>query len=115
MYLSVDLFEHNDEFHLNKEFDAVYGSNLGGATVNCTAHTPNTLFCEIQHTEKPDWHFSTTNEFYNIGNVVTTRVPYKDDLTVKKYYERLIKEGDVGNRPEERRVFRQEGNYTINM
>ena len=46
-------------------------------------------------------------EFYNIGSVVTTRVPYKDDLTAKKYYERLVKAGGVGDQPYKRQVTEQ--------
>lgn len=95
----MDLFERNEVFRLNEAFDGVYGSNLGPATANCTALRPNTLLCEVQHSEIPDWHMSNRIEFFNIGSVVTTHVPYKDDLTAKKYYERLVKAGGVGDQP----------------
>ena len=52
----------------------------------------------------PDWHMSNRIEFFNIGSVVTTHVPYKDDLTAKKYYERLVKAGGVGDQPYKRQV-----------
>ena len=98
----MEVYERNDEFRLNQQFSGVYGSNLGGATINCTSLRPNALFYTVQHTERPDWHFSTTIEFFNIGTIVTTHVPYKDDLSVKKYYERLTKAGTVSNQPEKR-------------
>ena len=85
----MNLFENNLKFYLNKSYKTVYGNQLGSAIGNCTALKINVIHCEAQHTEKPNWHMSTTTEFYNIGNVQITHLPYKDDLTVKKYYERL--------------------------
>ena len=102
----MDLYERNEEFRLNEPFEGVYGSNLGRGTGNCTALRPNALFCEVQHTERADWHFSTTTEFYNLGVIGTSHVPYKGDLTVKKYYERLIKLDGAETQPEKR--YRQE-------
>ena len=77
-------------------------SKTGNSTLR-----PNTLLCEVQHSEIPDWHMSNRIEFFNIGSVVTTHVPYKDNLTAKKYYERLVKAGGVGDQPYKRQVTEQ--------
>ena len=96
-FLSVNLFENDLKLYLNKPHKAVYGNQLGGAIGNCTALQTNYLHCEAQHTEKPDWHLSTTIEFYNIGNIQIIHLPYMDNLTVKKYYGN-------GIQPEKRQV-----------
>ena len=85
----MNLFENNLKFYLNKSYKTVYGNHLGSAIGNCTALQTNVIHCEAKHMEKPNWHMSTTTEFYNIGNIQITHLPYKDNLTVKKYYERM--------------------------
>ena len=82
------MFENNLKLYLNKPHKAVYGNQLGSAIGNCTALQTNYLYCEAQHTQKPDWHMYVTIKFYNIGNVQITHLPYMDNLTVKKYYLR---------------------------
>ena len=100
---------------MNEPFEGVYGSNLGRAIGNCTALRPNALFCQVQHTERPDWHFSTTTEFYNLGVIGTSHVPYEGDLTVKKYYERLIKSDGAEAQPEKRYGRTVEKNHGKNI
>ena len=85
----MNLFENNLKFYLNKSYKTVYGNQLGSAIGNCTTLQTNVIHCEAKHMEKLDWRMSMTTEFYNIGNIQITHLPYRDDLTVKKYYERL--------------------------
>ena len=99
----MDLLERKLKFHLNKEFEAPWGTNLGQSIRNCTASQTNSLRCEVQHTEKPDWRMWTVTEFYNIGCIQISHLPFKDDLTVKKYYERLTKAGKQTSNQLERR------------
>ena len=104
-FLSVNLYEKKLKFYLNKPFKGVYGNKLGSSIGNCTILQTNSIYCEAQHTEKPDWLMSTTTEFYNIGIIQINNLPYKDDLTVKKYYERLRAEGEgIRSQTEKRQV-----------
>ena len=83
----------------------VYGNELGSATSYCTTLTMNVIQCEAQHLEKHDWQMTTTIEFYNIGNIHISHLPYLDDLTVKKYYEHLsTKAMDTRSQQEKRQV-----------
>ena len=104
-FLSVNLFENNLKFYLNKSYKTVYGHQLGRAIGNCTTLKMNVIQCEAKHMEKLDWQMSTTTEFYTIGNIQITHLPYKDDLTVKKYYKRLsTKAVDTRSQQEKRQV-----------
>ena len=83
----------------------MYGNQLGSAMGNCTELKPNVIQCEAEHMEKVNWQMSTTTEFYNVGNIQITHLPYKDDLTVRKYYERLnTKAVDTRSQQQKRQV-----------
>ena len=71
----MELYEHDLEFHLNKKFTSVWGSNLGASVGNCTATRKNALRCDGQHAEKSSWHMWTVSEFYRLGCIQTTHLP----------------------------------------
>ena len=59
----------------------------------------NTIQCEDRHLTEPEWRMTTAFDFYHLGVIRTHQLPYKNNLVVKKYYERLFDPEDVEMQP----------------
>ena len=60
---------------------------------------PNTIQCEDEHVTESQWRMTTTFDFYHLGIIRTHQLPYKSNLVVKKYYERLLNPKNVEMKP----------------
>ena len=82
--------ERKWKFKLGEEFATTFGKDLGDSVQTCDMIRLNAMRCEEQHEQHLSWRVITTFEFHNLGLIRTQELPYKDDLVVKKFYQRLL-------------------------
>ena len=95
----VEFVEREWKFHLGKEFTTTFGRNLGNSDQTCKMLRPNALRCEERHSEHRHWHVFTTFEFYHLGILRIHELPYKENMIVTKFYERLLSLDDIETKP----------------
>ena len=82
--------ERKWKFKLGEEFGTTFGKDLGDSVQTCDMIRLNAMRCEEQHEKHLSWRVITTFEFHHLGLIRTQELPYKDDLVVKKFYQRLL-------------------------
>lgn len=95
----LEIVEREWKFRLKSHFTTVYGRDNGKSNKTCLMTRPNTIQCEDRHITESDWRMTTTFDFYHLGIIRTHQLPYKNNLLVKKYYERLFNSEDVEMQP----------------
>ena len=96
---AVEILEREWKFRLNSHFTTIYGNDNGRSNKTCTMTRPNTIQCEDQHLTESEWRMTTIFDFYHLGIIRTHLLPYKNNLVVKKYYERLFSTKDTKSDP----------------
>ena len=96
---TVEFVEREWKFHLGTEFTTTFGRNLGRSNQTCKMLRPNALRCEERHSEHRHWHVFTTFEFYELGILRIHELPYKDNMSITKFYERLFSLEDIAKKP----------------
>ena len=95
----MDIVEREWKFSLESAFTTVYGNDMGKSNKTCVQTRSNSIRCEDQHIRESEWQMTTTFDFYHLGIIRTHELPYKKNLVVKKFYEKLFNPEDVENEP----------------